>query len=444
MEDIRGYEVISFDIFDTLIFRNVDEPKIIFDIVGLRLGIANYRQYREEASKEAKKYTLKKNKEANIFEICDYLSKYIGIDSQVLIDTEFEVEMDYCYANPYFLEVISFLDDSFIIAVSDMYWPKEYLIKLLRKCGYRIERIFVSCDCECGKRSGELQNYATRMVGMGKSYIHIGDSVIADVKPSKEYGWNAIHYYNCNFDGNRFRSNAIQSVSGSIYKAIVNNYVHNGTNVYNKFFEHGFINAGYLVYAFCEWVTEYVNQEKIDKVIFLGRDCSVIYKVFRQYFSGVDSEYMRFSRFLGDELIFSEMPEIFIENNIKKRAFWPERDRVKISKLFEQIGLDFLTGSLELVGLSGDEIADPTNYDKIRQFIYDKKTEIKNSFQPVRAAAYKEMAKFLADKKKILIVDLGWKEALLLQLIIWLIRFLGLIDMYMEHLCLGIRANMND
>lgn len=408
-EDIRSYEVISFDIFDTLIFRNVDDPKIIFDIVGLRLGIANYRQYREDASKEAKKYTLKKNKEADIFEICDYLSRYIGIDSQVLIDAEFEAEMDYCYANPYFLQVISFLADSLIIAVSDMYWPKEYLIKLLKKCGYTIEKVFVSCDCECAKRSGELQNYVTQTVGMRKSYIHIGDSVIADIKPSKEYGWDAIHYYNCNFDGNKFRSNEIQSISGSIYKAIINNYVHNGTNTYNKFFEHGFINAGYLAYAFCEWISEYVRQSNIDKAVFLGRDCFVIYKIFREYFSDIDSEYMKFSRFLGDELLFSEMPEIFIENNIKKRAFWPEKDRVKISKLFEQVGLEFLTSSVEIAGLSGDELANPTNYDKIRQFVYDNKTEIKNNFQPVRTAAYKEMSKVFADKEKILIVDLGWR-----------------------------------
>ena len=44
-----------------------------------------------------------------------------------------------------------------VIATSDMYWPKEYIEKLLIQCGYtNLEYIFVSCDIKKSKYSGEM------------------------------------------------------------------------------------------------------------------------------------------------------------------------------------------------------------------------------------------------------------------------------------------------
>ena len=39
-------EVISFDVFDTLIRRVTDEPETVFDIVGKQYGINDFRKIR--------------------------------------------------------------------------------------------------------------------------------------------------------------------------------------------------------------------------------------------------------------------------------------------------------------------------------------------------------------------------------------------------------------
>ena len=61
-EMIEKAEIVSFDIFDTLIVRNCIEPHEVFDIVEFRYNrennknkIEGFRRYRLEAEKEARK-----------------------------------------------------------------------------------------------------------------------------------------------------------------------------------------------------------------------------------------------------------------------------------------------------------------------------------------------------------------------------------------------------
>ena len=47
--ELSKYDIISFDIFDTLIFRAFPDPKTIFDIMGTKLKIQYCRTMRAEA-----------------------------------------------------------------------------------------------------------------------------------------------------------------------------------------------------------------------------------------------------------------------------------------------------------------------------------------------------------------------------------------------------------
>ena len=52
------YDVISFDVFDTLIFRPFSCPSDLFFFVGIRLGYRNFAQLRREAEGIARKEHL--------------------------------------------------------------------------------------------------------------------------------------------------------------------------------------------------------------------------------------------------------------------------------------------------------------------------------------------------------------------------------------------------
>ena len=45
-EKINLAKVVSFDVFDTLLFRITSSPEVIFDLTGEKFGIDNYRNLR--------------------------------------------------------------------------------------------------------------------------------------------------------------------------------------------------------------------------------------------------------------------------------------------------------------------------------------------------------------------------------------------------------------
>ena len=44
-----------------------------------------------------------------------------------------------------------------MIVTSNMYLHHDQLQELLKRCGYALDEIYVSCDMGCSKRHGQLQ-----------------------------------------------------------------------------------------------------------------------------------------------------------------------------------------------------------------------------------------------------------------------------------------------
>ena len=53
-------------------------------------------------------------------------------------------------------------------------------------------------------------------------YIHVGDNRISDGENAKKAGWDSVYYANVNAMGNPFRSREMSSVTGSVYRGLVN------------------------------------------------------------------------------------------------------------------------------------------------------------------------------------------------------------------------------
>lgn len=76
------YDVISFDIFDTLVLRPFDNPKSVFMLIGQKLGVLGFRNIRINAEKEARdiKEAEFRNREINIYDIYNIIAVKTGID----------------------------------------------------------------------------------------------------------------------------------------------------------------------------------------------------------------------------------------------------------------------------------------------------------------------------------------------------------------------------
>lgn len=102
---LSAYDVISFDIFDTLIFRPFDEPTELFDVLGQELGIPDFRRLRTNAEYQAR---VKKKKSGKYMEV-----------SLTEIWQELEAEAGAAAGNPSAAESAKENSEAVAAAVSD-------------------------------------------------------------------------------------------------------------------------------------------------------------------------------------------------------------------------------------------------------------------------------------------------------------------------------------
>lgn len=198
---LSTYDIVSFDIFDTLISRKVGIPTNLFYVMEDRNGISGFHDKRIVAERTARQKCSEKNGEVDIFDIYRELADSPAADVGNMVREELRAEKETCYANPEIQMLYQLLagKGSRMIAVSDMYIPGEYLRELLDNCGYsRIEQIFVSCDYGVAKGNGALQRLVQSSMGDKMKCIHIGDNFTSDVLGSKMAGWDAVWYKSMN------------------------------------------------------------------------------------------------------------------------------------------------------------------------------------------------------------------------------------------------------
>lgn len=106
---LMQYEVISFDIFDTLIFRPFSEPTDLFFFLGEKLEILDFKRLRMQAEAEARtqKYKEEKHYEIKLSDIWSRLQNEIGVIKEQGMQMEQALEMEFCYANPFMQQVFT-------------------------------------------------------------------------------------------------------------------------------------------------------------------------------------------------------------------------------------------------------------------------------------------------------------------------------------------------
>ena len=201
---INKAQVISFDVFDTLVLRSVGSPVDVFDIVessynqkGIGKTVTAFKAERIKAETRARSKSA--GKEITLGDIYLELSEvYDSATAEALRNIETESELSVCKANP---EMLAFYQKMMslgkrIIIVSDMYLPSEVIGTVLTNCGFDgYEKLYVSSEYGVMKRYGELFE-VVKQDYKDVNLLHIGDHPIADYSVVKRMGMNAFLYRN--------------------------------------------------------------------------------------------------------------------------------------------------------------------------------------------------------------------------------------------------------
>lgn len=203
-KSIEKSEVISFDIFDTLLVRGVLNPEDVFFI--MEEGIKNilqeertllFRKIRVSAEKKAKEKKVKEVTLDDIYEIIKESHNLTLDQTNQIKELELTTETRLLYPRKIGQELYNLAKDlkKDIIIVSDMYLPKSFLKELLHKNGYDgFKHLFVSCEYGKSKHMGDLYNEVIdTLVISPKKILHIGDNYKSDIINAKRSNIKTLH-----------------------------------------------------------------------------------------------------------------------------------------------------------------------------------------------------------------------------------------------------------
>lgn len=300
--EIDNHDIISFDVFDTLVMRKVLYPEDIFYVTGHKVGKSGISP---DIFAEKRRYADRHNKyEKNIYGIYRTMQDILGLteeEREQFMELEIETEKEMLIHRKEIVSAYQYalLQGKRVFLISNMHLPETIMKEILSGIGIEgYEKLLVSCDYHCNKTSGLFRIYR-EMVPKGRC-LHIGDDDIADRAAAKE-----------DIDVFLIRS-AISLLKTSNLKTLMG-YVHSMkeknalglllSKIFNSPFaleagcgmirirtyrEWGYHFLGIYVVAYFDWLIRQLKESRIEKMLFSTRDGYIFYNLYEWYRENVD------------------------------------------------------------------------------------------------------------------------------------------------------------
>ncbi|WP_204647097.1 HAD family hydrolase [Gemmiger formicilis] len=276
-----SYRAVAFDVFDTLLFRDVAAPSDLFVLMEKTGRVpAGFAEKRLEAEKLART----PGREVTLPEI--YAQEPLsGLDPQPEIDAEQKVVMP----NRALLSAAQKLhaQGKAIYAVSDMYLSQPQVEAMLRRCGFDfLDGVFVSSSYGVQKRSGKLFRVFLQETGLEASQVlFVGNDRRVDIVGAALAGIRG--YLIPEPKPLLYFARPETPVQGALQAFIRNRHPEG-----NPWQSLGYSAIGPLLTSFAIWLRETYGG---DRLMFLARDMYLVRRIYRELY-GCEAEYLRVSR----------------------------------------------------------------------------------------------------------------------------------------------------
>jgi len=305
---IRTCDVVSFDIFDTLIKRTVYDSSNIYLLTARRynkrttsnIDEAQFKIDRLEAANKAEVEAFRSNvEEITLEEIYEKLpSSYTAFKDQLMKD-EIATEIECCKENPVLQKIFEWCleNEKRVILTSDMYLTEDTICDILTKNGYvGYEKLYLSSVLKVKKSTGNIFKLILKDF-KGHSIIHIGDSLRSDYLNPKKNGLSAVlitphpdrtsHCRICV---------SMDSTEKAIYKKIKSLMSSHINPEWDEFYKYGYEVLGPLLFGFSMWLSKELKKGGFQRVFFMSRDGYLLMKAYEMLSSASRSTYFYVSR----------------------------------------------------------------------------------------------------------------------------------------------------
>lgn len=209
--DDGSCSVLSFDIFDTMLWRRVPNPVDLFGVLAASLrrdGFcpewvtdAAFRRLRQSAERDARARQGSLGTEVSLFDIWSAMPSalFAGLALEELVEAEVKIEVNYTVVDLGIAELIRSARkrDMQVVFVSDTYFTEDHLHRLLDRPelgSLEGVRIFRSNAYGRDKGSGLWPVVLSRLGCQPGEVVHIGDNPVADDEAPASLGIRTICY----------------------------------------------------------------------------------------------------------------------------------------------------------------------------------------------------------------------------------------------------------
>lgn len=295
---IEQHDIVSFDIFDTLVMRKVMFPIDLFRLTEQQLDKVmgtktKFMAIRKKASSMLECPTLD--------EIYMKMSELTGMSKGEMErwkKEEIEIEKKLLSARKDMVCLCKeVMVDKPVYFISDMYYSSEILREILGEIGLWIDQkqIIVSCEQKSTKEDGKLWRYYKNIIGDRKA-IHIGDDEKADIQNAEKFGITTYRTLNAYEMLQKSSIKEVVPTIESLYSSIAMGLI--STRIFNSPFalnstqgkllftdeeEAGYCIMGSLLYVFMEWLSCRAEKEAIKKLLFFAREGYLLIPIYNHF-----------------------------------------------------------------------------------------------------------------------------------------------------------------
>lgn len=408
---LAQFDLVSFDVFDTLLLREVDDPQTAFSLVGAKLSYPDFRRLRVEAELLAREKNRRAGGrgEVTLREIWQELALLTALPVEEGMAVELEVEAALCRGNPYFVPVVESLRQRGkpMALVSDMYLPAEFLQDLLRREGFgRFPACLVSGEEGCSKGDGALFRRLRQRFPQAQSLAHVGDNPHSDGAMAGAQGIEPVFYQSVTASGSPYRAADLSPVVGSVYRGMVNGKLHSGAHTWPRLYEYGFVYGGLFALGYCRFLRQWADQAGADRLLFLSRDGEALLTLYhRLYPQDPRPVYAYWSRLAAAKVCAGLFPADYFR-------------RFLIHKVGKSLPLQQVLASMELssllpglcgaLGLSPQTALTHKNAREVQHYLQGVWDKVLAVYQPQRQAAGEYYRQLLSGCSHAGVVDIGW------------------------------------
>ena len=314
-----GCKVVSFDLFDTLIYRTVAQPRHAFLLQGQALidrGYFNgtaHQWLRARTKAEAEIAERIRPREVRLQEIYDSLLQNGTLaDAEAAahaVEAEFAAEAMVIRAHPEAPALINALRSAgmHVIVVSDTYMPLSFIGPMLQKLGIIVDEVICSSETGKTKRFGDTFRV---LRGDFPEIVHFGDNFAVDVFSARRARvssrWLTWPIYG---HRNRYKSEitylndiglyqippALESVSDDPLRELAKRWA-------------------IVLYDYLREMRDYARSQQITDIWLLSRDgesLAAVLSVRPDFLKGVRLSYVRASRKFTHSITALRAPERF-------------------------------------------------------------------------------------------------------------------------------------